>query len=229
MKKQLAKFLLPILSLGAVIALVTVVGCSNSNSPATSYNDTPNSLVAPNYPISADVVSFDNENEFSAMSVAGDDKRSTGDRNPRLIIRCLELNKDELRKFNEAMSAYEDCIKSAREAYRAAEKSIRERTSAAEREIKAQLKAGTITNDEARAKMKEIGTAARTALQAEKETYEQAVKGCRDTLFASIEETLTNNPGTGAKQMEIWRNWLKTGKVPCGEGKGREPRDSVKR
>ncbi|MBI3258015.1 MAG: hypothetical protein HYZ54_00810 [Ignavibacteriae bacterium] len=229
MKKQLAKILLPILSLGAVIALVTVIGCSNSNSPATSYNDTPNALVAPNYTTSADVVSLENENDFSVLSVAGDDKRSTSDRNPRLIIRCLELNKDQLRKFNEAMSDYEDCIRAAREAYRAAEKSIRERTSAAEREIKAQLKAGTITNEEARAKMKEIGTAARTALQAAKEEYEKAVRGCKDTLFASIEEILVNNPGTGAKQLEIWRNWVKTGKVPCADGKGREPRDSVKR
>ncbi|MBS1537739.1 MAG: hypothetical protein JST20_08335 [Bacteroidetes bacterium] len=223
MKNQLAKFFLPILGLGVVVALVTVVGCSNASSPATSYNDTPNSLIAPNYSTSEDVTS--SFGDISDLSVLGD--KPSGDankeRNPRLIIRCLELSRDQAGRFNEAMSAYERCVKSAREAYRAEEKSIRERTSAAEREIKAQVEAGTLTRDEARARMKEITTAARTALQAAKEAYTQSVRACRETLMSSIESILT------PAQLEIWRKWLATGVIPCKEAKGREPRDSVKR
>lgn len=233
MKKQLAKFFLPILSLGAIIALVTVVGCSDANSPTTSYNDTPDALVAPNYSTSADFISsFGETADFSALegNPTGNVKDGAGrDRNLRLIIRCLELNKDQMRKFNEIMIAFEECTKAAREAYRAAEKSIRERTKAAEREIKAQVEAGTLTREEARAKMKEITTAARAALQAAKEAYEQAIRACRERLFAAFEEILSSNPATGARQMEIWKQWLETGKIPCKDAKGREPRDSVKR
>lgn len=229
MKKHITRFFLSLSGIAAMVALVGVVGCSNADSPTTSYNDTPAALVAPNYTTSADAFIFDDN---SLMFALGDNPTgNTGgrgdagvsrERNPRLIIRCLELDSTQRRQLEGFMKAYEDCVKAAREAYRAEEEAIRNRTRAAEREIKAQVEAGTMTRDEARAKMKEISTAARTALNAAREAANKAAADCKTTLMSSIESIL--RPG----QLEVWKKWLDTGIVPCKEKGPRETRDTIK-
>ena len=229
MKKLVAKFFLPLLSISAMLALVGVVGCSNVDSPTTSYNDTPASLVAPNYATSTDEFSLNGNSDFitfgdnptnSSLDGKGGDAVSR-DRNPRMIIRCLELTAEQRGQFERLLKSYEDCIKAAREAYRAEEEAIRNRTRAAEREIRAQVEAGTMTKDEARAKMKEITTAARAAINAAREAATKAAAECKSQLMSSIEKILT------PAQLEIWRKWLATGVVPCKEKGPRDVKDRV--
>ena len=228
MKKQIARFFLPLLSISAMVALVAVVGCSNADTPTSSYNDTPAALVAPNYGSSTDLF---NTNTNSDMFALGDNPTGNSEpgkgaaareRNPRLIIRCLELTAEQRGQLEGFMKAYEDCVKAAREAYRAEEEAIRKRTRAAEREIRAQVEAGTMTKDEARAKMKEISTAARTALNAAREAANKAAADCKTQLMSSIESIL--RPG----QLEVWKRWLETGVVPCKEKGPRDTRDTIK-
>ncbi len=230
MKTRIAKFFLPFVSTAAILALVGVVGCSNVDSPTTSYNDTPASLVAPNYTTTADVFSFGDNSDMYALgdNPTGNSKEDRGngsvsrERNPRLIIRCLELDSSQRRQLEGFMKSYEECVKAAREAYRSEEEAIRNRTRAAEREIRAQVEAGTMTKDEARAKMKEISTAARTAINAAREAANKAAADCKTQLMASIESIL--KPG----QLEVWKKWLETGIVPCKEKGPRDVRDTIK-
>ena len=230
MKTRIAKLFMPFASVAAMLTLVGVVGCSNSDTPTTSYNDTPAALVAPNYNTSADAFMFDDNSLMFALgdNPTGNSKDGRGDgavsreRNPRLIIRCLELDSTQRRQLEGFMRTYEDCVKASREAYRAEEEAIRNRTRAAEREIKAQVEAGTMTRDEARAKMKEITTAARAAINAAREAANKAAADCKTQLMASIESML--RPG----QLEIWKKWLETGIVPCKEKGPRDTRDTSK-
>jgi len=80
--------------------------------------------------------------------------------------------------------------------------------------IRADLKAGTITREEANAKVKALNERMKNATQEAEAKVRAAVKECMDRFFSRLESILT------PEQLALWNEWKRTGKSPC-------PKDSI--
>ena len=107
------------------------------------------------------------------------------------------------------ISAKRDCEKLAREQFKSVAGPIREEEKALHASLRAQLKAGTITRDEANAQLEAFKAKNAAIVQAAAEAMKAAVKACNDTLEAAIVAMLT------PEQVLLWNQWKATGTKPC--------------
>ena len=125
------------------------------------------------------------------------------------VLPCLKLTPEQGAKLREFSMAQRDCEKAAREQFNAALEPLRRAQKAEMDAIRASLKAGTITREEAGAKIKALNERMKAASQEAEAKVRAAVKACMDTFFANIESILTPD------QLALWLEWKKTGKSPC--------------
>jgi seryl-tRNA synthetase len=107
------------------------------------------------------------------------------------------------------MMAQRECEKSAREQFQTELEPLRRAQKAAMDAIRADLKAGTITREEANAKVKALNERMKNATQEAEAKVRVAVKACMDRFFSRLESILT------PEQLALWNEWKRTGKSPC--------------
>lgn len=157
------------------------------------------------------------------MSERPDPNKGKPVRNPFAdLLRHLNLSDDQKGAVEGLLASHRECVASALESLRAAEKEIISAARAAAEEIKQQVKDGTLTRDEARAKLRAISERTRQALKAlpGREEARKAMKSCDDTFLRGLSEILT------PEQTAILKRWLDSrhgGKdKPHNPGNGRD-------
>ncbi|MFZ9977748.1 MAG: Spy/CpxP family protein refolding chaperone [Candidatus Kapaibacteriota bacterium] len=125
------------------------------------------------------------------------------------VLPCLKLTPEQNAKLREFMMAQRDCEKAARDQFRTALEPLRRAQKAAMDAIRADLKAGTITREEANAKVKALNERMKNATQEAEAQVRAAVKACMDTFFTNLESILS------PEQLALWNEWKRTGKTPC--------------
>lgn len=216
----------------AITATIGFVGCSNDTAPVSSNNEESNNsaslLVTDN--ITTDALLACGVMQDSPQWEATATLREKGDKRPhirrddlRAILPCLKLTAEQRTQLERLMQAHRDCVKAAVEAHRTSVEPIRLRLQELGKSLREQVKAGTITREEAAAQMKAAHEAARTEMQTANETLKAALEACKSGLYTQITSILT------AEQLTIWNNWLATGEIPCRRTpKDGKPRDSVR-
>lgn len=146
------------------------------------------------------------------------------------LLRRLNLTDEQKAQVETLLASHNDCVKAALEALRAAEKAILDDARAQGEAIKAEAQAGTITREEARAKLRELNKATREALKAlpGREEARAAVKACDEAFIAGLREILDET------QTALLERWLASRKGPGnppppggGRGPGRGGDDST--
>lgn len=140
------------------------------------------------------------------------------------ILGCLELTADQKTAIATLLRDHQDCTKSVMDSLRSSEKPLVEAARAAQKAVRDQLKAGTITRDEARAQLAQIKADLKAQLESNpvREWARQALENCRQELYAQIRALLT------AEQQVIWDEWVATGTLPCDPRKGGSASDSTR-
>jgi len=133
------------------------------------------------------------------------------------ILPCLKLTPEQNAQLREFMMAQRECEKSAREQFRTELEPLRRAQKAAMDAIRADLKAGTITREEANAKVKALNERMKNATQEAEAKVRVAVKACMDRFFARLESILT------PEQLALWNEWKRTGKSPCPKNPSGRP------
>ncbi|MGA1413976.1 MAG: hypothetical protein ACO323_02850, partial [Candidatus Kapaibacteriota bacterium] len=125
------------------------------------------------------------------------------------VLPCLKLTPEQSAKLREFSVAQRDCEKAAREQFRSVIEPLRKTQQSEMDAIRADLRAGTITREEAAAKVKALNERMRAATQTAEAQVRAAVKACMDAFFSSFESIMT------PEQLAMWMEWKKTGKSPC--------------
>jgi Spy/CpxP family protein refolding chaperone len=133
------------------------------------------------------------------------------------ILPCLKLTPEQNAQLREFMMAQRECEKAAREQFRTELEPLRRAQKAAMDAIRADLKAGTITREEANAKVKALNDRMKNATQEAEAKLRAAVKACMDRFFARLESILT------PEQLALWNEWKRTGKSPCPKNPSGRP------
>lgn len=216
----------------AITATIGFVGCSEDTAPVSNNNDESNNstslFVTDN--ITTDALLACGVTTDSPQWEATAALRGKGDKRPhmkrddlRAILPCLQLTVDQRTQLETLMQAHRDCVKAAVDAHRASIEPMRLRLQELGKSLREQVKAGTITREEAAAQMKAAHEAARTEMQSANETLKAALEACKSSLYPQIAGLLT------AEQLVTWNNWLATGEIPCPRGpKHGKSRDSVR-
>lgn len=216
----------------ALTATIGFVGCSKDTAPVSSNNDQSSNsaslLVTDNITtdalLASGVTTDSPQWEATASLREKDAKRPHVRRDDlRAILPCLKLTAEQRTQLERLMQAHRDCVKAAIDAHRTAVEPIRLRLQELGKSLREQVKAGTITREEAAAQMKAAHEAAKTEMQSANETLKAALEACKARLYSQIAGLLT------AEQLVTWNNWLATGEIPCLRGpKDGKPRDSVR-
>lgn len=125
------------------------------------------------------------------------------------VLPCLKLTVEQATKLRELSKAQIDCEKAARDQFRTILDPLRKAQQAEMNAIRADVKAGTITREEAAARIKALNDRMRAATQEAEAQVRAALKSCMDTFFAGIEAMLT------PEQLTLWMQWKTTGQSPC--------------
>lgn len=120
------------------------------------------------------------------------------------VLAKLELTDDQKTQLEVFMTAHRECELQARLALRTAQAAIIEPANASRKAILLQLKNGEITRDSAKAAIKAINVATRTALETDTAVLaaKAALKDCKDLLLTNIASILT------PEQLVIWTEYL---------------------
>lgn len=219
----------------AFAATLGFVGCSNDSTPVASNDDNSSNeqasfVVTDNITTEALFMNgiTTNSPEWAATESMRDGRK--GGRRPdvkrddlRAILPCLQLTAEQKTALEPLMTAHRDCVKAALDAHKAATQPVRARLQELGKSLREQVKAGTITREDAATQMKAAQDAAKAEMQAADEALKAALEACKTTLYGQISGILT------AEQLTIWTNWLTTGEVPCPRGpRDGKPRDSVR-
>ncbi|MFN9340603.1 MAG: hypothetical protein ACK6BZ_14060 [Candidatus Kapaibacterium sp.] len=218
----------------AFAATLGFVGCSNDSTPvASNYDNSSNEqasfVVTDNITTEALFMNgiTTNSPEWAATESMRDGRKG---RRPnvkrddlRAILPCLQLTAEQKTALEPLMTAHRDCVKAALDAHKTATQPVRTRLQELGKSLREQVKAGTITREDAATQMKAAQEAAKAEMQAADEALKAALEACKTTLYGQIAGILT------AEQLTIWTNWLTTGEVPCPRGpRDGKPRDSVR-
>lgn len=125
------------------------------------------------------------------------------------VLPCLKLTPEQNAQLREFMMAQRECEKSARDQFRTVLEPLRKEQKAEMDAIRADLKAGTITREEANAKVRALNERMKNATQRAEAQVREAVKACMDRFFARLESILS------PEQLALWNEWKRTGKSPC--------------
>lgn len=125
------------------------------------------------------------------------------------VLPCLKLTPEQSAKLREFSMAQRECEKSAREQFRGIIEPLRKAQKDQMDAIRADVKAGTITREEANAKIRALNDRMKNAVQSAEAQVRAAVKACMDTFFTNLESILS------PEQLALWNEWKRTGKSPC--------------
>jgi hypothetical protein len=114
------------------------------------------------------------------------------------ILGQLDLTADQTTAIEACFADYRTCARTAADAYRTARGERHDVLQDAIAQVRADLEAGTITEEEARAAVRELIGGYRTDIAALNDTFKAAVQSCQDALDTCIEGNLT------AEQLVIW-------------------------
>jgi len=219
----------------AFAATLGFVGCSNDSTPIASNDDNSSNteasmLVTDNITTEAlfmNGITTDSP-EWAATESMRDGRK--GGRRPdvkrddlRGILPCLQLTAEQKTALEPLMTAHRDCVKAALDAHKAATQPVRTRLQELGKSLRDQVKAGTITREEAATQMKAAQEAAKAETQAADDALKAALEACKARLYEQIVGLLT------PEQLTIWNNWITTGEIPCPRGpRDGKPRDSVR-
>ncbi len=108
-------------------------------------------------------------------------------------FRQLGLSDDQKNAIKALLKSHKDCLVSAREAFLAANEEALAAAKTARQAIVAEVKAGTITRDEAKEAIKAVNQTLRESIEANgsREETKAALQACFDSFDASIEAILT--------------------------------------
>lgn len=126
-----------------------------------------------------------------------------------LIINCLSLTDEQKVSVQVVKDSLVARVKVILVATREEQKPLRDSARAQAKVVFDQLKAGTITRDEAHTQLDAIRAALETALAPSKEAAVAQIKVLRDASIQEIRALLT------AEQQAILDAWIATGVVPC--------------
>lgn len=125
------------------------------------------------------------------------------------ILPCLKLTEQQAVQMRGFDKARQDCEKAARAQFETSMNQARKEQKETMDAINAQVRAGTITRDEARKQSEAATKKANDAIRAAQEAMNAAMKNCYEQYLANIESILT------ADQKVIWIEWRRTGVIPC--------------
>ena len=218
MKKQMLSVLLAMIMVLGLSTLVTSCGDDHCSSPTeTAIIDNQDgvdfdAVYASIFPSDNEVISQDGPPTRGGGPGKRDTVRRDTSSRPmpwQSVLPCLKLTPEQSAKLREFSVAQRDCEKAAREQFRSVIEPLRKAQQSEMDAIRADLRAGTITREEAAAKVKALNERMRAATQAAEAQVRAAVKACMDTFFASFESIMT------PEQLAMWMEWKKTGKSPC--------------
>lgn len=132
------------------------------------------------------------------------------------LMAALNLSEEQTASVQALMDAHRTCLQAAMEVHRAAMDELLADAKAQRESIKAQLEAGEITREEARAALRELNASVREAIKTSglREQAREMMKACDDEFYAGLSEILTDD------QKVILERWLARG---SGRGPGRGP------
>ena len=132
------------------------------------------------------------------------------------LMAALNLSADQAVAVRSLMEAHRTCVRAAMEVHRAAMDELLADAKAQRASIKAQLEAGEITREEARAALRELNASVREAIKTSglREQAREMMKACDDEFYAGLNEILTD------EQKVILERWLARG---TGRGPDRGP------
>lgn len=120
------------------------------------------------------------------------------------ILRELKLTKDQMVTLDSLLKDYRKCEFESRKALRTAEMVIIKAANEQRKAIMDQLKAGTITKEEARTQLKALNLATRETLKNDPDVQAAlaALKACQEAFFANVRGILTE------AQQVIWDKYM---------------------
>jgi len=196
----------------AIFSLV-IVSCDKDNPISEDY-DLTYSIATPTELVEVEVVdgTIDQDPMLNMVSANGDIEdrvKKQGKCRPKIgknIVRFdgqfrpLKLSDEQKTSVRALVQSHRECMKSARHAFIEANEEALTTAINARKEVIAQYKAGTITQDEAKASIKAINDNLRSTIASNgtKEEAKNAMISCFNTLDAGIELVLT------AEQLEKW-------------------------
>lgn len=123
------------------------------------------------------------------------------------LLAALNLSDDQAVAVRSLMQAHRTCVQAALEVHRAAMDELLADAKAQRDAIKAQLEAGEITREEARAAMRELNASVREAIKASglREQAREMMKACDDEFYAALNEILTD------EQKVLLERWMARG------------------
>lgn len=211
---------------------ISFIGCSNENTPTSSNDDQSSNssgivLVTDN--VTTEALLANGITTDSPEWAATSELREKGGKKPHIrrddlrgILPCLQLTSEQKTQLEGFLKSHRECVKAALDAHKTATEPVRTRLKELGKSLREQVKAGTITREDAAAQMKAAQEAAKAETQAADEALKAALEACKATLYGQIAGILT------ADQLTIWNNWLATGEIPCPRKKDGRPRDSVR-
>lgn len=126
-----------------------------------------------------------------------------------MIIKCLNLDANQTVAVKTITDSLRLQVRSILQATREEQKPLRESAREQAKVVFDQLKAGTISKDEAITQLDAIRTALVTALEPGRTKAQEQIKVVRDSAIAQIRELLTD------EQKAILDNWIATSIIPC--------------
>lgn len=123
------------------------------------------------------------------------------------LIAALNLSADQAVAVRSLMQAHRTCVQAAMEVHRAAMDQLLTRAKAQREAIVAQVEAGEITREEARAAMRALNASVREAIKNSglREQARAMMKACDDEFYAGLNNLLTD------EQKSILERWMGRG------------------
>ena len=127
------------------------------------------------------------------------------------FFRQLNLTEDQKIAVRDLARTFHANMKPLVRQFHEVNKSFIQEANASRKEIADQVKAGTLTREEAAAKIRDLNQATRDRIKANpaSQRIKNAMCGERDTLFAGIQAILQGD------QLTKWRRWIASLKDPC--------------
>lgn len=127
------------------------------------------------------------------------------------IFRQLNLTDDQRTTVRERVRTFHTTMKPLVRRFHEANKSIIQDANAKRKLIMEEVRAGTLTREEARARIEGLNEATRELIKAnpDSQSIKTAMCGARDRLFAGVRALLDE------EQIAKWDNWITRLKDPC--------------
>jgi hypothetical protein len=218
-----ARFLIVAMSLA--LSLVILTGCDQMTPTAPA--DETSSMLISNPQSSADMFMTDVQVEDATLENEVRVKPNPNDRGgerPEVgrpgpfdrLLKALSLTSDQALKVRVLLDEHKKCVEAALLVFKESNASIIEAANAARKDVLAQLEAGEITREEARAAIRSINESARAAIKNNPVTarVREMLKACDEEFLRQLASLLTD------EQMAILKRYLDSRSNGGGTGNG---------